>query len=94
MVNCLSSWSFVFIVLFPFPLSFSVRKGVAGQQCCLPILLLEMSSKSIPDKERRVGDYILGVTLGQGSFGKVKLATNAKTNETVMSMDLERNYVF
>lgn len=32
---------------------------------------------------KRIGNYILGETLGQGSFGKVKLATNVKTGEKV-----------
>lgn len=32
---------------------------------------------------KRVGDYIVLQTLGQGSFGKVKLATNLKNNEKV-----------
>ena len=34
-------------------------------------------------REKRVGDYILGETLGQGSFGKVKLAINVRTKEKV-----------
>lgn len=32
-------------------------------------------------KLRQVGNYLLGPTLGQGSFGKVKLATNILSNE-------------
>lgn len=34
-------------------------------------------------KIKQVGDYILGPTLGSGSFGKVKLATNIRNNERV-----------
>lgn len=36
-----------------------------------------------PEKLKRVGDWIFGETLGQGSFGKVKLAHHAKTKEKV-----------
>jgi len=35
------------------------------------------------DKLKRVGEWIMGETLGQGSFGKVKLAHHAKTKEKV-----------
>ena len=31
----------------------------------------------------QVGDWVLGVTLGKGSFGKVKLAVHARTREKV-----------
>lgn len=34
-------------------------------------------------KMRMVGDWQLGKTLGAGSMGKVKLATNAHTRERV-----------
>ena len=35
------------------------------------------------EKLKRIGDWIFGETLGQGSFGKVKLAHHAKTKEKV-----------
>lgn len=43
------------------------------------------SSGSGPGSEKlkRIGDWIFGETLGQGSFGKVKLAHHAKTKEKV-----------
>ena len=36
-----------------------------------------------PDKKKRVGGYILGKTLGEGSFAKVRIATHVLTNEKV-----------
>ncbi len=30
-------------------------------------------------KEKRIGEYILGKTIGEGTFGKVKLATHCVT---------------
>lgn len=35
------------------------------------------------EKLKRVGEWVFGETLGQGSFGKVKLAHHAKTKELV-----------
>lgn len=43
----------------------------------------EVDEKILPGNRRRVGDYVLGETLGAGSFGKVKLATNVHTGEKV-----------
>lgn len=33
--------------------------------------------------ERKVGQYILGKSIGEGTFGKVKLARHITTNEKV-----------
>ena len=35
------------------------------------------------DRKKRVGGYILGRTLGEGSFAKVRLGTHITTNEKV-----------
>lgn len=35
------------------------------------------------DRKKRVGGYILGRTLGEGSFAKVRLGTHIATNEKV-----------
>jgi serine/threonine protein kinase len=45
------------------------------------------SNANNQDKLKRVGDWIFGETLGQGSFGKVKLAHHAKTKEKVKKQD-------
>ena len=37
------------------------------------------------------GNYILGTTLGEGTFGKVKLATNIQTNEKVAIKILDKS---
>ena len=34
-------------------------------------------------KEKRIGNYILGRTIGEGTFGKVKLGTHTLTGEKV-----------
>jgi serine/threonine protein kinase len=33
--------------------------------------------------EKQIGSYLLGKTIGEGTFGKVKLATHKYTNENV-----------
>ena len=40
-----------------------------------------------PDKKKRVGGYILGKTLGEGSFAKVRIATHVLTNEKVRTIN-------
>ena len=30
---------------------------------------------------KKVGDYVLGATIGEGTFGKVRLGTHTKTSE-------------
>lgn len=35
------------------------------------------------EKEKKIGNYILGKTIGEGTFGKVKLATHTLTGEKV-----------
>ena len=40
------------------------------------------------EKKKRVGEYLIGETLGKGSFGKVKLAINLRTKEKVIWNEL------
>lgn len=37
----------------------------------------------MPPKQKRVGKYLLGKTLGQGTFGKVKMAVDTETKKIV-----------
>ncbi len=46
-----------------------------------------------PDRIKRYGGYEFGETLGQGSFGKVKLATNIRTKEKVREICKMRMHV-
>jgi len=43
------------------------------------------------EKVKRVGEWIFGETLGQGSFGKVKLAYHAKSREKVAIKIVEKS---
>lgn len=36
-----------------------------------------------PEKHKKIGHYLLGKTIGEGTFGKVKLATHTLTAEKV-----------
>lgn len=42
------------------------------------------------DEERRVGKYILGKTIGQGTFNKVKIARHIYTHEQVAIKMIEK----
>ena len=45
------------------------------------------------EKEYEVGDYIIKKTLGQGTFGKVKLGIHKPTNEKVAIKILEKSKI-
>ena len=54
-----------------------------------------MANKKVTDiilapNERKVGQYILGKSIGEGTFGKVKLGRHITTNEKVS--DLNKNF--
>lgn len=52
------------------------------------------SSASVEDKTpQQVGDWLLGPTLGQGSFGKVKLAHHCRTHEKVAVKIVDKNTI-
>jgi hypothetical protein len=46
-----------------------------------------MATGDIKEKDtiKQIGDYMVGKTLGAGSFSKVKLGTSAKSNKKVCS---------
>ncbi|KAA6400217.1 MAG: putative Serine/threonine protein kinase OSK3 [Streblomastix strix] len=50
-------------------------------------------SQNLENRVKRVGNYLLGKTLGQGSFGKVKLATHTITNEKVAMKILDKERI-
>lgn len=49
--------------------------------------------KSANEKNGGIGQYILGKTIGEGTFGKVKLGTHILTGETVAVKILERERI-
>ena len=51
-----------------------------------------MANKKVTDiilapNERKVGQYILGKSIGEGTFGKVKLGRHITTNEKVSNLN-------
>jgi len=55
---------------------------------------MKMSKSKDKDKERSaVTQYLLGKTLGEGTFGKVKLGTHILTGEKVAIKILEKSKI-
>ena len=53
------------------------------------------SAGTTPSRQRSgpLSSYVLGSTLGQGTFGKVKIATHVLTNEQVAVKILEKDKI-
>lgn len=47
----------------------------------------------ISAKEKDIGDYTIGKTIGEGTFGKVKLGVHNMTGEKVAIKILEKNRI-
>ncbi|KAK2962642.1 putative serine/threonine protein kinase [Blattamonas nauphoetae] len=60
-----------------------------------PITMSTQASQQRPgvDKVKRVGNYLLGKTIGFGSFGKVKLSTHTITGEKVAAKILDKERI-
>lgn len=52
-----------------------------------------MTRKKAHGKDGGIGHYVLGKTIGEGTFGKVKLGTHILTGETVAVKILERERI-
>ncbi len=50
-------------------------------------------TKPTKKESKNIGSYILGKDLGEGTFGKVKLATNVQTNEKVAIKILDKSRI-
>lgn len=59
----------------------SVRDWIIG--CLYDLYAMTTSSRGDKKRVLHVGSYEVGKTLGNGSFGKVKLGTNVFTKEKV-----------
>jgi len=51
------------------------------------------SSKPNPNANRTIGHYVVGRSLGQGTFGKVRLGTHLITGEKVAIKILEKDKI-
>jgi serine/threonine protein kinase len=47
-----------------------------------------------PDKRKKVGDYVLGKTLGEGTFAKVRSATHIISKEKVIGNYFGNSQIF
>lgn len=54
---------------------------------------MEDYNKLTMEAKRTIGYYLLGKTLGEGTFGKVKLATHTLTGEKVAIKILEKEKI-
>jgi len=52
-----------------------------------------MTSTNADLKSRTIGHYVVGKSLGQGTFGKVRLGTHTITNEPVAIKILEKEKI-
>lgn len=54
----------------------------------------QTTQPSSSQKTRSIGHYLFGKTLGEGTFGKVKVATHILTGEKVAIKILEKSKIF
>lgn len=54
---------------------------------------MEESPEAATNTKKEIGSYSFGRTLGQGTFGKVKLATHKPTNQPVAIKILEKEKI-
>ena len=54
---------------------------------------IETASKQLNNADKTIGQYILGKSIGEGTFGKVKLGTHIITNESVAIKILEKSKI-
>lgn len=59
---------------------------------CKQVILEHIAKQDLPLKphERRIGQYILGKTIGEGTFGKVKIGMHILTKARVAVKILEK----
>ena len=54
---------------------------------------LQPDSKKPTSNDKTIGHYVLGKSIGEGTFGKVKLGTHILTNEKVAIKILEKGKI-
>lgn len=55
---------------------------------------LKISDKNIHKKNRQKGNYLMGNTIGEGAFAKVKVGTHMQTNEKVAIKIIDKKQTF
>lgn len=72
-----------------------VKDKLDEAQCSKEGMLNKISKKDLGLKshERKIGQYILGKTIGEGTFGKVKIGTHILTKTKVAVKILEKNKI-
>jgi len=68
-------------------------KGLAGHSNPTIPNRDSVDNSNVKIKAKSIGNYILGKTLGEGTFGKVKLATHILTGEKVAIKILEKDRI-
>ena len=53
----------------------------------------KLEKELIKLQKPQVGDYLLGKTIGEGTFGKVKLGTHIPTGEKVRLKTFDYNFL-
>lgn len=56
-------------------------------------MITEPSLEPAPASSKKIGSYVLGKTIGEGTFGKVKMATHLLTGERVAIKILEKERI-
>ena len=51
-----------------------------------------MQRRELKSNECRIGDYIIGKSIGEGTFGKVRIGYHEPTGEKVMNSNLTLIY--
>ena len=64
-------------------MSQSGLKKVVEPKTCLDLLTVNPDQVTLKKHERRIGNYILGRSIGEGTFGKVKIGVHIPTGEKV-----------
>ena len=72
---------------------YSARYSPAMRPAQLPVPVQSSRAPTAAPKSRSIGHYVLGKTIGEGTFGKVKVGTHILTGEKVAIKILEKEKI-